>query len=253
MQKTNTGVLHFVQDDGFSLVRSVGFAEVDDGLEFGVEELLRLLDHWMLEGTGLDRAGAGGAGFFCDGGCDGGEQSELEDSGVTQGCACDLFGVGVDDDGEHGLGEGGLDAGFAAGEGPCGVGEGFGGGGLAGGGEGFDDGVLDHGGGVGVEGGGTGCGLLGCVRSEGDASEAVVSKTGVGSATSGCRSMRSSTREGAVSGMDSGRSTAAGVGIGRVSSAGRDTGADISGRRRRLFCWKGEKAGAEAVFPPMPG
>ena len=107
------------------------------------EELLRLLDHWMLEGLGLDRAGAGGAGLFCGGGCGGGgEQGELEDAGVAQGGAGDLFGVGVDDDGEHGFGELGLDAGFAVGDGPGGVGEGFGGGGELSGGEGLDDGVL---------------------------------------------------------------------------------------------------------------
>ena len=100
------------------MIVSIGFAEVDDGLEFGGEELLRLLNHWMLEGAGLNRAGAGGARLFCDGGCGGGEQGELENSGIAQGGAGDPFGVGVDDDGEHGLGEGGLDAGFGVGDRP---------------------------------------------------------------------------------------------------------------------------------------
>ena len=68
-----------------------------------MEELLRLLDHWMLEGLGLDRAGAGGAGLFCGGGRGGGKQSELEDSGIAEGGADDSIGVGVEDDGEHSL------------------------------------------------------------------------------------------------------------------------------------------------------
>ena len=45
-------------------------AEVDYGLDLGVEELLGLLDHGMLHGLGLGGAGLGGAGFLrCGSGC----------------------------------------------------------------------------------------------------------------------------------------------------------------------------------------
>jgi len=80
-------------------------------------------DHWIARGHGLDRAVRAG-GIFCDGGCDGGEQSELEDSGVTQGCACDLFGVGLMTTGSMVL-ERAVWMRASRREGPCGVGEGF--------------------------------------------------------------------------------------------------------------------------------
>ena len=66
----------------------------------------------------------------------------------------DFFGVGVEDDRQHGFGELGLDAGCVAGDGPDGVGDGVGGGGLAGGGERIYGGLLGiRGGGIGWGGG----------------------------------------------------------------------------------------------------
>src|ERR1035441_2932743 len=70
---------------------SVVVAEVDDCLYLGVEELLRLLNHGMLQGAGMDRAVAGGARLFCgDGPGRPGQQGEFVDAGVAEGGAGDL-------------------------------------------------------------------------------------------------------------------------------------------------------------------
>jgi hypothetical protein len=73
--QVHSAPLRFAQDDGFRVRGSskananteilscaqndeptelVAFAEIDDGLDLGVEEFLGLLDHWMLEGFCLD-------------------------------------------------------------------------------------------------------------------------------------------------------------------------------------------------------
>jgi hypothetical protein len=52
--------LRFAQDNGFGVggssvaERLIAFAEVDYGLDLGVEEFLGLLDHGVFEGFGLD-------------------------------------------------------------------------------------------------------------------------------------------------------------------------------------------------------